>query len=417
MLLAIVGAIYPASAIAQTETAIYDFSPVENLGFPNLVADTAGNLYGAYYSTDTVFELSRQGSGWTYSVIATVPGSVLSLAIDKNGNIFGTTLSGGFNGNFCAAGCGTVFELSPPAQAGGSWTQTILYQFLHGERGPTLPHPTGITIGAGGVLYGALQSGGDSAGDGLVFRLRPPTVSGGSWAYAVLYGFQGGNDGQYPSGFFAIDKNQNLYGTTRAGGTFNSNCFLDCGTVFRLSAPSSPGGLWNKTTIFTFAGPPVDGYLPNAGLLLDKAGNLYGSTGAGNGTVFELTPPAQSGGAWTETILHSFTNSPDGSGPLGLAAGPSGSFFGATFYGGSGGGTSGGGTVFQLTPPAQAGGAWTETILYNFLPIGDSSPNGIEPNSNVIYKSGSIFGATTLGGSDVQPCSPTGCGVIYQVRP
>ena len=416
-------------AFAQSEKVIFDFSPYgfQNLG-SNLISDASGNLYGAD-GNGGVFELSppAQASGsWTPTEIYNVPYTPLNLAIDKNGNIYGTTFYGGIvNSQTCPIGCGTVFEISPPAAPSGAWTETIVYEFPQGLRGPTLPRATGLTIGPDGILYGATQNGGNYPGDGTIFQLSPPAQAGGAWTHQVLYEFQGGSDGMWPTGSFLIDKEHNLYGTTIAGGFDGALCFEDCGTVFELSPPAAAGDSWTKTMLFEFQGFPTDGNFPNPGLIMDKAGNLYGSTYYGNaaggscgncGTVFQLTPPSQPGGAWTETILHNFANSPDGAGPLGLTLGSSGTLYGATWQGGTFGKGNGEGTVFELTPPAQSGGAWTETILHNFPPDGTSSEDGVQPKANLVYKSGVLYGATQFGGPSVSGCN-VGCGVIYEVHP
>jgi hypothetical protein len=405
------------TAFAQSEKVIFDFSPqgFQNLS-SNLISDAAGNFYGADGNGGVFKVTPTSGGGWASTQLSTIGGLPLSLAVDANGNIFGTTLNGGIVTNNCPAGCGMVFELSPPAQPGNPWTQAILYEFTHGPFSTNNgPRPTGLTIGAHGVLYGAAEDGGNSEGDGLIFQLRPPGQSGGAWAYQVLYGFQGNTDGAYPTGYFLVDKSLNLYGTTKAGGT--TSCYQGCGTIFELSPPSAPGAPWTKTILLNF-GINIDGYLPNPGLIMDKKGNLYGTTyfgfsGSGQGTAFELSPPAQTGGAWTETVLHWFSSSPDGSGPLSLSFGSAGSLYGATWYGGS----EGGGAVFELTPPAQSGGEWTETILHNFPFSPDGSNDGIQPNSNLIYRSGAFYGATLSGGPVLLGQCNTGCGVIYKVLP
>jgi uncharacterized repeat protein (TIGR03803 family) len=406
-------------AFAQSEKVIFDFSPYE---FPNLatnlISDASGNFYGAD-GNGSVFELSppaQAGGSWTPTEIYSVPDTPLNLAIDKNGNIFGTTLYGGIvNTQTCPYGCGLVFELSPPAELGGAWTETVVYEFPLGLRGPTVPRPVGLTVGPDGILYGATQNGGNYPGNGTIFQLSPPAQAGGAWTHEVLYEFQGGSDGIGPTGSFLIDKNHNLYGTTKEGGFVSTNCSpVTCGTVFELSPPAVAGGSWTKATLFEFQGFPTDGYFPTAGLIADKAGNLYGSTyfgGAENtcdcGTVFQLAPPSQSGGAWTETVLHTFANSPDGVNPLSLTSDPAGNLYGATYYGGS----AFGGIVFELSPPAQSGGAWTETILNTFV-----GSNGLNAESKLVYKSGALYGATQFGGPRVQGCG-NGCGVIYEVRP
>jgi hypothetical protein len=298
-------------------------------------------------------------------------------------------------------GCGIVFELSPPAQPGGAWTETTLYKFLRGTRPNLPPDPSGITVGPEGVLYGAGKSGGNASGDGFIFQLTPPKQAGVAWAYKVLYEFDGNSDGTGPTGYFVFDHKRNLYGTTIEGGANYQSCDIWCGTAFELSPPAEKGGAWTKTILHSFGGSATDGVYPYPGLIIDKDGNLYGSTYVNNGIVFELSPPA-AGGPWTETILHSFTSSPDGSGPLGLAWGPNGILYGVTWHGGSEGGT-----VFQMKPPAQPGGTWTEGILDNFAP--NDASTGTQPASNVVYKSGAIYGGTLSGGD--------GGGVIYEVRP
>src|SRR5262249_13985528 len=118
----------------------------------------------------------------------------------------------------------------------------------------------------------------------------------------VLYSFKGGDDGANPSSALVADRNGNLYGTTDAGG---GAC--DCGTVFMLSPAVTPNGSWTETVLYRFQGP--DGAAPEAGLIFDAAGNLYGTTATGgkhDGTVFKLAPPTEPGAGWTETVLHQF---------------------------------------------------------------------------------------------------------------
>ena len=165
-----------------------------------------------------------------------------------------------------------------------------------------------------------------------------------SISFKTLYSFTGGPDGGDPLAGVAIGANGALYGATSSGGTSNQ------GTVFQLRPPASPGGAWTETVLHDFTGS--DGANPQAaGVVIGKAGPLYGTTvqgGASNaGTVFFFTPPATPGGAWTETVLHSFKGGDDGANPVaGLVIGKNGVLYGTT----SSGGTSGGGTVFALEP-------------------------------------------------------------------
>jgi uncharacterized repeat protein (TIGR03803 family) len=386
---------------AQSFQVIYDFQPRHaNV----LISDNAGNLYGAEMGGDPaneVFQLSPgTGGAWTYTTLGAAPGTVSSLAMDNVGNIFGTTITGGIVTTICIEGCGTVFELS---KSGGSWQETTIAEFTQGPGNQVPPNPNGITIGKNGVLYGAAE-----AGFGAIYKLVPPLQQGGAWKLVRLYQFQGGADGEYPNGPFAIDNQGNLYGTAQQGGIVNSSCYFHtCGTVFELSPPASVGGPWTKTTLYEFSGPNVDGDAPVGGLSRDALGNLYGVTSYGgpspyvSGTVFELSA---SSGMWTETILHGFTGKPDGLEPFGLTATPDGSLYVVTFYGGA----YNGGAIFQLV---NSGSGWTEKVIHSFSE--NNLAGGYSPDTGVIYTSGALFGETAYGGTN-GGCG-NGCGVIYQI--
>ncbi len=194
----------------------------------------------------------------------------------------------------------------------------------------------------------------------------------------VLYSFQGGNDGTNPSTGLIADAAGNLFGTTTDGGS------AGCGIVFELN-PSQGGG-WTETVIYSFQ-CAADGAAPAAGLIFDQAGNLYGTTLTGgkyhDGTVFQLTP---SGSAWTESVLHSFTDM-DGAYPAAsLIFDRAGNLYGTTLFGGR----LHNGTVFQLT---SSGGVWTETVLHTFT----GQKDGIDPAASLILdQNGALYG-TTMG--------------------
>ena len=217
----------------------------------------------------------------------------------------------------------------------------------------------------------------------MVFELTP--AGGGTWTEKVLYNF-GGTDGAQPAAGLIFDAAGNLYGTTAFGGT------SDKGTVFELTPAG--GGTWTEKVLFNFNG--TGGANPQAGLIFDAAGNLYGTTfdgGAYNlGTLFELTPAG--GGSWTEKVLHSFGNGTDGSGPwAGLIFDAAGNLYGTTRYGGS----YGGGTVFRFS-------AQSEALLYSF-----SGADGKNPIAGLVLDAaGNLYGTTELGGASNQ-------GTVFEI--
>jgi uncharacterized repeat protein (TIGR03803 family) len=219
----------------------------------------------------------------------------------------------------------------------------------------------------------------------------------------ALYSFGGLLDtsGSVPQGTLVRDGAGNLYGTTLYGGSYSFEGAFGFGTVFELSPMA--GGRWTETVLHNFNQDGTDGTSPEAGLVLDAAGNLYGTTYGGGahdyGTVFELSPMA--GRGWTETILHSFNNPGDGYNPVaGLTLDSSGNLFGTTVEGGR----YNSGTVFELSPAA--GGAWTEKILHHF---GSGSTDGGEPITGVTMDAaGNLYGTTPAGGA-------YGAGAVYEI--
>jgi uncharacterized repeat protein (TIGR03803 family) len=238
-----------------------------------------------------------------------------------------------------------------------------------------------------------------------------------AWAASpekVLYKFTG-KDGGAPRGGVIWDASGNLYGTTEVGG--GGKCQYGCGTVFELT-PKAGGG-WAEKVLYRFTNSQKDGHYPEAGLVFDSAGNLYGTTGNGGGgtcqsgcgTVFELTPKA--GGGWTEKVLHRFSNNgKDGYWPrANLILDASGNLYGTTVGGGSRSCTDGGcGTVFELTP--KAGGEWTEKVLHSFSNNGKDGHNCY--GALIFDSSGSLYGTTAGGGSGT--CQ-YGCGTVFKLTP
>ena len=317
-------------------------------------------------------------------------GPVLGLIFDHAGNLYGVTTEGGSSNN------GTVFELSPGSN--GTWSVTTLHSFDGGKGGST---PLGgLVMDSLGNLYGTTKLGG-GAGVGVVFRL---SKSSSGWTQTVLHTFSGAGDGRYPSGSLAFDAAGNLYGTTQGGGAYSNGTNSSGGTVYQVS-PTSGGG-WTEKVVHSF-GNGTDGLSPRANVIVDKAGNLYGTTIYGGayslGTVFEVSPG--SGGSWNETVLYSFhsVNGSDGWYPVGgVVFDTAGNLFGTT----SGGSTGGGGIIFELS--LQTSGIWSETMLYGFW-----GPEREEqfPYSNLTFDAaGNLYGTTLKWNGTVFKLTPFGGG-------
>ncbi len=373
-------------ARCQTYNVIYNFTGIGTdgatpYGGPILDPDRSGKLYGATYlggrfGSGSVYELSPSGGSWQYRSLHsffgqadgagpafgslamhdgalfgstegggyfgtafevgpcknTCPERVVhgfghgtdgqepigGVVFDQAGNLFGTTLLGGVYGN------GTVYQIKP------SGIEHVIYSFTGGV--DAVNPAAAVTADDHGNLYGTTSFGGAN-GVGAIYKLAH-TQSG--WVEAVLYSFQGLNDGQNPVGGLILDKDGNLYGGTFDGGINGG------GTVYELS-PSSAG--WNFTVLYSFTG----GYggLYNK-LTFDKKGNLYGvlngESAYGLGSVFKLTPGP---GGWSYTDLHDFAGGSDGGQPYcQLAVDDKGNVFGTAIIGGS----DNQGLVFEITP-------------------------------------------------------------------
>jgi hypothetical protein len=328
---------------------------------------------------------------------------------------------------------GAVFELAPPANAGGTWTESVLYSFPNNFEEPSTPY-SGVLIGSGGALYGTtyISHFEECCGEwgGSVFRLTPPSAPGGSWAESTLWDFfaNGSGLGVNPNAG-VVSVGGSLYGTTDASSDIGG-----CGHVYQLSPPMAPGGAWTGTAIYGFGGGSGDGCRSQAPLTVGPGGVLYGTTftggsgtpcltyeSSGCGTVFQLTPPVTEGGAWTETMIYNFSGT-DGDGAFptaGVVLGENGVVYGTTGYGGSV--TSGSpciyygaisevtgcGTVFALTPPSSPGGPWTETVMHSFT---GQNGDGGNPGPLVLSPNGVLYGPATSGGA-------AGAGTIFALKP
>jgi uncharacterized repeat protein (TIGR03803 family) len=409
-----------------------------HLSAGTLAMDSAGNLYGttnpvigvgsrSAYPNGAVYKLSTTG---TITVLSgfpgasqpdtplTGPGTNAGIVLDASGNVYGTTFAAGVSG--------AIYKVDTAGK------KSHLYNFAGAPGGS---YPNGIVVAPGGEIYGTTANGG-SANLGVVYKLDAKGQE------TIMHSFKGGTDGSGPSAApLAIDAAGNTYGTTGQGGAYS------VGTVYTIS----PSG--QETVLYTFTGG-ADGATPEGGVVLDAAGNLYGTTAGGGsggltglqeGVVFKVTPSGQ------ETVLYSFTGLSDGGSPsAGVIFDPEGNLYGTTFYGG----TYNGGVVYRLTPAGQ------ETALYSFTGGSDgadpieglvrdsagnlygtnvnygadgsgvlfkldtagnlivlhsfgSGPGGYQSSGLVINSAGTIYGSTASGGGT--GCLGYGCGAIFQV--
>jgi hypothetical protein len=264
-------------------------------------------------------------------------------------------------------------------------------------------------------------------GSVLAIGAAPGIARAGS--YGVLHQFTGGVDGAAPVAPVIIGPTGVLYGSASAGASQACDSPQDihgCGTIFSLTPPAPASSAWTFDVLYRFT-DPNDGYAPEAALLLDTAGNLYGTTLSGGanaaqsacgitgcGTVFRLSPPATPGGAWTKITLYSFLGARDGGLPAGrLIFDGGGALIGTAMDGGIAPADKGYGVVFRLAPPTQPGGPWTERPLHRFT----GGSGGATPRSALLAGPGGTYFTTTfLGGTDLFDCNG-GCGAVLQLTP
>jgi len=418
----------------------------------------------------------QSANAQTFTVIHTFTGApnegalpMNGVVIDRAGNLYGVTFSGGIpgtTGNGCTAftngGCGTVFKLT---RHGSGWIYSTLYKF---QGVPDGNYPAGVVVGPDGALYGATFGGGIDSGTcanylngcGVVFRVRPPATFCASalclWNESLLHAFTGANDdGANPgNGDLIFDSAGTIYGTTEAGGATN------LGTAYKLT-PSQGG--WEESVFFSFDPSQQQVAMPGSGLIMDKAGNLYGSSGYsvdGNpsGAIYQLVN-SQSG--WMVNALQifhcvgglngCFPDAPifDPSGNLVAATSDSGFYHNGTaikllasdnwsidllytfqqdqggtvnrlamdsagnLYGTGINCSSGYGCVYKLTPTSNG---YIYTDLHDFNGRGD----GISPYGPVaIDANGNLYGTAELGG-DLNDCFQEfeqGCGTVWEITP
>jgi uncharacterized repeat protein (TIGR03803 family) len=382
-------------AFAQTETVLYNFSPNTGGSGPatSLIFDFAGNLYGTtqgpFSNQGVAFQLKpKTGGTWSQTVMHTFGGTGDGaspsgpLVSDSTGNFYGTTSAGG------AYGFGTVFEIKPTKTG---YVEHVLHSFGIGNDGAN-PYG-GVILDSTGNLYGTTLAGGSNfcaysqTNCGTAFELVRNT--NGGYSEKILHNFAEVDDvdGYEPYGTLIFDRAGHLYGTTLFGGSGFQ------GTVFELIQTAS--GKWGEKIVHNFA---ADAARPYSGVTLDAAGNLYGTTyyggaASGLGTVYELSPGA--GGTWTETIIHAFAeDNVDGFLPQGgVILDSAGNVYGATVNGG----TADLGVVFELSPAG--GGIWTETLLFTFTVVPPGNVVGANPEAGLIFNgAGNLYGTTYAGG-------------------
>jgi uncharacterized repeat protein (TIGR03803 family) len=300
-----------------------------------------------------------------------------TLFRDSAGNLSGTTVHGGAQSN------GTIFKVSR------SGTETVLYRFKPDLDGQAPSPQSGVIGDSAGNLYGTLPFGGQ-IGDGIVFKLDT------TGKLTILHAFSGGGDGRSPFGGLVLDASGNLYGTATAAGNVNA-CGNGCGLVYKIDSSG------NFSVLYTFTGGD-DGGIPQDTLILDSAGNLYGTTTAGGandqGVVFRLSSTGQ------ESALYSFsaTGQSDGMEPVaGLTRDSAGNLYGATYYGGGGscfdGINPGCGTIFKIDTTG------TFSVLHS---LSGTTDGGWVTGALVLNTDGNLYGTGSGSGQ-------YGAGTLFKI--
>jgi len=413
---------YGVASAGTTLKPLYSFRGGHANSNPlgDVIFDAQGNIFSTLSSQQdtkkgavgSVFELSPPAPGlksWTETEIARFDSNEIGahplagLVADPTGALYGTTSEG-------QTSLGTVFKLLPPTGERGAWTLQTLYGFTESGPGPIYPY-AGVVLGADGALYGTTQFTNHGAEAGSVFKLAPPGKFGTDWILSDLHDFVGGADGARPVAPLVKGAGRTFFGTTSegGGGTLCAGT-SGCGTVFEIAAPAKGQTVWTETVLYSFTGA-ADGSQPEAGLILDRQGNLYGTTviggdtqciPAGCGVVFELSPPESGQTVWTQTVLYTFHGT-DGIGPSGsLAFDKLGNLYGTTI----GGGAQQRGAVFKLSPPPGGNGAWTETTVFDL-----NTKIGCYPVASVTTDAaGAIYGTASQ-------CGSRGFGTVFKIKP
>jgi uncharacterized repeat protein (TIGR03803 family) len=370
------------SALRPAYSVLFSFGTVTGAGdgaSPEAgLLNVSDKLYGTtaylgYSGFGTVFTITTSGKETELYNFAGPPTDGAypeANLINVKGTLFGTTLSGGTNGD------GTVFSITP------SGTETVLHSF--GASGDGIG-PSGALINLNGTLYGTTLNGGAS-GDGTVFSIAT------SGAETVLHSFGGSGDGFNPSAGL-LNVKGTLYGTTEDGGAY------DGGVVFAITTSGA------ESVLHSF-GNETDGLEP-VGDLINVKGTLYGTTNGGGtksvGTVYKLTRSGK------ETVLYSFRDKPDGAYPEAGLLNIKGKLYGATRAGGGSNCEDWCGIVFSLTFSG------SETVLYTFQ--GPKFGDGAHPYASLIDVKGALYGTTYAGGQGTNCNADGGCGTVFSLSP
>jgi uncharacterized repeat protein (TIGR03803 family) len=381
----VLGVVGSPTAFARTFKVLYSFTGVNDGGLPTgpFAIDAKGNLYGAAdwsqsgTAGGTIWELSPAGE---LSVLHAFTGGgngdgandSSGVIRDASGNLYGTTWEGGFNQQ------GVVFEVS------ASGSESVLYRFTGGSDG--LSPTAGLVHDSAGNLYGTTGAEDSCIPCGTVFMVDPTGKE------TQLYAFKGPPDASHVLfGNLVLDAKGNLYGVSYYGG-LTGGCFAPqngCGTVFKLS-PNGNGG-WSEKVLYKFKGGK-DGAYPFSGLIRDGKGNFYGTTAWGGntdcgeggcGTVFKLDKTGK------ETVLYRFTGGKDGAEPGNvLVIDKKGNLYGTTMNGGGTDCLYGCGTVFEVSAKGRF------SVLHAF-----HKTDGAWPGALLLDAAGNLYGGAAGGGA------------------
>ena len=329
---------------------------------------------GSWYNINLVYAFQSSGDGYQ---------PVDAPQLRSDGSLVLTTLSGG------PAFTGTISILTPHASF---YSNTVVYAFKYGTDGG-YPLADLASDHHGGYVGVTNQAGDPSCGCGVVYRIVP---SGSTFTFGVIHAFVGGTDGSLPeySSTPMVDKHGTVFGTTPYGGANGD------GVVYSLTPGKS--GQYTEKILYAFSGP--DGSSPNTSLVEDASGNLFGTTTTGGangiGTIFELSP---AGSSYTETVLHSFSG-PEGSGPdAGLVSDPHGNLYGTAVQGGNpacnASGSMGCGVAYEFDPTTRK-----VHVLHAFV----GGYDGQFPDTTLLLSKAGIFGTTQRGGFG-------GAGTAYEL--